>query len=237
MLRLAIKGFSLLYKLTPAGHRAVVILEHIRKRDPYALDIYPPTPSVQVLGAMYTPPPLVDETDFLSDTDVMDYMTKAIIEKNTPEALQWGIDVFSEVNDMLDHRYQSYVDHLRTKQKEMNRQIYSPRPAALSDGTQEAGTTLSAFAQTVIVPGKAEEVIRKLHELMDGREKPKDALMPIRAAMDAAAIRRPTWPEFCQEFGEARISSKGLLSKYTNENYVYMGDDYERLKAIFLDII
>ncbi len=71
------------------------------------------------------------------------------------------------------------------------------------------------FKKLVIRPGCANKVVARLHELMDEKMKPRDILMPIRAAMDSGAIRRPTWAEFISEFGSKR-ASKASLSDYTD---------------------
>ena len=43
---------------------------------------------------------------------------------------------------------------------------------------------------------KADEIIAILHEMIDGCEEARDVVEPIRAAMEAGIIDRPTWPEF-----------------------------------------
>lgn len=95
------------------------------------------------------------------------------------------------------------------------------------------------FKKLVVRPERAEKVIARLHELMDEKMKPKDILMPIRAAMEAGAIRRPTWAEFIAEFGSKR-ASKGSLSDYTDTTkdkfagepqYMSLVDDFRRLIA------
>lgn len=62
------------------------------------------------------------------------------------------------------------------------------------------------FRLLVTRPECADAVISRLNELMDGKSKPRDVLMPVRAAMEAGAIRRPTWAEFIAEFGSKRVS-------------------------------
>lgn len=71
------------------------------------------------------------------------------------------------------------------------------------------------FKKLVVKPECADRVVGRLHELMDSKTKPKDILMPIRAAMEAGVIRRPTWAEYINEFGSKR-ASKGSLSDYTD---------------------
>lgn len=61
--------------------------------------------------------------------------------------------------------------------------------------------------------------------------------MPIRAAMEAGAISRPTWGQFCAEFGDKKVSSKSLLAKYTSDSYSYPGKDFTETVELFRRII
>lgn len=83
----------------------------------------------------------------------------------------------------------------------------------------------SSFAMCVIKPDLVDVILQKLHELVDTKVKPKDVMEPIRAAMDAGVIRRPTWAEFRAEFGENKLKQKSSLTKY--ENYEYAGEDFK----------
>jgi len=94
------------------------------------------------------------------------------------------------------------------------------------------------FRKLVSKPELADRVLEHLHRLMEGKQKPQDVVKPIRAAMDAGAIKRPTWDEFCQEFGQHRIKSKSSLSKYTNPDMLlYHGQDYITMVADFKEMI
>ncbi len=103
--------------------------------------------------------------------------------------------------------------------------------------TNETNAPAPSFSQYVSKPECAEAVLMKLHELMERQASPKSKLMPLRAAMDAGAIGRPTWQVFCTEFGENFISSKSALSRYTEKSYCYEGEDFNEMKAIFREII
>ena len=59
---------------------------------------------------------------------------------------------------------------------------------------------------------------------MKGKLKPRDVLMPLRAAIEAGAIRRPTWAEFISEFG-MKLVSKTSLSGYTDPTKDKYDDD------------
>ena len=91
-----------------------------------------------------------------------------------------------------------------------------------------------AFYSAVTNVEKTDDVVGLLCRLMEGKTKPKDVMMPIRAAMEAGVIRRPTWEEFCSEFGKDRIKSKASFSDYTNpENKPYSGADFETMREAF----
>lgn len=99
--------------------------------------------------------------------------------------------------------------------------------------TQEAKPCKS-FATAVVDVAKAEAVISLLRQLMAGKQKPKDVMMPVRAAIEAGVIRRPTWEEFCSEFGTDLLKSKASFSDYTNpDRSPYEGEDFESMKRLF----
>lgn len=89
----------------------------------------------------------------------------------------------------------------------------------------EAGRVESEdFKTLAFSPECADKVISRLHVLMSGKLKPRDVLMPLRAAIEAGAIRRPTWAEFISEFG-SKLASKTSLSGYTDPTKDKYGDD------------
>ena len=93
------------------------------------------------------------------------------------------------------------------------------------------------FSALVTNPSRTDAILKKLHELVERPGKPKTIIMPIRAAMDAGAISRPTWEQFCSEFGVNRVKSKSSLTDYTNENYNFVGNDFESMKATFCSLM
>ena len=81
----------------------------------------------------------------------------------------------------------------------------------------------------VVQQEKAEEVIGLLRQYMEGinSNKPKDLMMPVRAALDARVIRKPTYTEFKAAFPEfvprAKSSFDGYLKieKFENQHPYY----------------
>lgn len=94
----------------------------------------------------------------------------------------------------------------------------------------------SPFSSLISNPQFIEQVMRMLHELVDRQTSPKAIVMPIRAAMDAGVIGRPSWRQFCLEFGEAKLKSKSSLTDYTQESYQYGGEDFLQMKAAFCSL-
>lgn len=90
----------------------------------------------------------------------------------------------------------------------------------------------SDFSAVVTNPDKADLVIALLHKHTDGKQKPQDFIMPIRAAQDAGVIRRPTYGEAESEFGAGHFS-KGSFSYWTNDSNKYYGPDYANMVEVF----
>lgn len=106
------------------------------------------------------------------------------------------------------------------------------------DNPPSSLNSASPFTPAVIDTTIADAVITLLRQLMEGKTKPKDVLMPVRAAMEAGVIRRPTWEEFCQEFGSWRLKSKTSFSDYTNpDKSPYTGADFQMMKEKFRQLM
>lgn len=93
------------------------------------------------------------------------------------------------------------------------------------------------FAVLVTQPDKAGAILERLHSLVDRQSRPHAVMMPIRAAMEAGAISRPTWGQFCAEFGDNKVSSKSLLAKYISKDYSYPGEDFIETVELFRRIM
>ena len=64
---------------------------------------------------------------------------------------------------------------------------------------------------------QSENIIAILHQMIDGCDAPMDTVMPIRAAIEAGIIRRPTWSEFIAEF-PAVCCARSTFERLTNPN-------------------
>ena len=65
-------------------------------------------------------------------------------------------------------------------------------------------------------PELSKKVMDKLNAYLEGKKKPRDVMMPIRAAMDAGVIRRITFSEMKTYFKQYCPSSKASVSLYTD---------------------
>lgn len=90
----------------------------------------------------------------------------------------------------------------------------------------------------VVKPEKADIIVNRIIELVNAQGKPKQIMMPIRAAIDAGAIERPNWESFEDEFGKGKLRSKTSFSDYTNpDKQPYTTTGYQSLVEEFKQII
>ena len=84
----------------------------------------------------------------------------------------------------------------------------------------------------------ADSVVAKISELIAMESKPKNIMRPIRAAMDAGVLYRPSWDAFVEEYGPNKVSSKSSLNDYTNpDTEPYTGKSYNTLVDVFRDFL
>lgn len=162
-------------------------------------------------------------------------------------SVAWALSILrvDYVDDLVTGLYDYACDHhdwyilelihaarKRSQQRNGSGPVASPHNLPRTSGLTR--TKPRAFASAVVDVAKLDNIVDLLLQLMEGKSKPKDVLMPIRAAMEAGVIRRPTWEEFCSEFGEERIKSKASFSDYTNpEKKPYSGADFDTMKEAF----
>ena len=161
----------------------------------------------------------------------------------------WTTFYYSDVTSWL---LQAIMDNMKVDYQEMTRVfcgfldendgiedwINNVYDGCFSDEIEAAMKGKQLFASAVSYPQKSNVIIQCIHDLMVGKNKPKDVMMPIRAAIDAGAIRRPTKEEFYNEFGSDRVKGKSSIDDYTNpEKTPYTGADFDAMKNKFKSII
>lgn len=166
-----------------------------------------------------------------------DYIISKEIEMN-----QMSEEVFEylspEDNKKLKDVMDNFIEYISMKRQKLDT---SKGTYKNIDHTKDK-QTLSAsktFAALVPKPEKADMILKRLHELVKGKVQPKDITMPIRAAIDAGAISRPSWGKFCKEFGFNEDSSwKSAYSNYTNPNKTpYYDAAFDTMKNEFIKLI
>jgi hypothetical protein len=84
----------------------------------------------------------------------------------------------------------------------------------------------------------ADAVIHKISSHVNLETKPKSIVMPIRAAMDAGVMHRPSWEAFLEEYGSNKISSKSSFNSYTNPlDSPYKSASYQTLVEEFKNLL
>jgi hypothetical protein len=75
------------------------------------------------------------------------------------------------------------------------------------------------FTSTLVDLRKATMVIDLLYELTKGRKTAKTILCPLRAAIDAGVMDKPSYKDFIKVFGCKDIVSKSKYSEFLNPKY------------------
>ena len=111
--------------------------------------------------------------------------------------------------------------------RQENIQINGQDMQPSSRSPQPSGDALYPF---VLYKEKAEEVIGLLRRYMEGinSNKPKDLMMPVRAAFDAGAIRKPSYAEFMTAFPSLAPKNKSSFDMYFRRDIAH---PYELIPA------
>lgn len=94
------------------------------------------------------------------------------------------------------------------------------------------------FTSTLVDLRKASMVISLLYELTKGRKTAKSILCPLRAAIDAVVMDKPSYKDFIEVFGCKDIVSKSKYSEFLNPKYDGYRDVglYKSAKVKFLKL-
>lgn len=110
----------------------------------------------------------------------------------------------------------------------------------LNNTPNTADEATSDFASYVINKDKATAVLNLLHQYIDGKKQPQTATMPVRAAIDAKKLHKPTWEIYHKEFPNCK-NSRTSFEKYAGASFnvtaSFRGKDiYEEMVKVFMAI-
>ena len=114
--------------------------------------------------------------------------------------------------------YQSTKHNENTKHASKQK---NPQPQAQEE---------SPYPFVVVGKDKAKRVIEKIKEYMEGKNKAKDIMRPLRAAQDAGVIRRITPQEMDETFPEYHVC-KNSVNNYMNPAKKGLGHPYPNDEA------
>lgn len=129
-------------------------------------------------------------------------------------------------DNLTDNTFRSSIRRVGTRRID---------PTQIKPKKQKPKTNYKDFVQCVKIPQHAEAIIKQLHAYVDSIDKPKSIMMYIRAAMDSGAISKPTYGQFCEEFGNDKLKSKTSFNTYLDDSNksFYHGETFESLKEEF----
>lgn len=119
----------------------------------------------------------------------------------------------------------------QAKQQEAQR-LQKPQQAPMSE-EQNTSKTYPFVSNT----SKTNEIIKLIGSFMHGKTSPRDVMMPIRAAINAGMIRRPTYGELQQAFPDRCPKSKASVSSYTKpDDNPYTEEAFAKMVEAFRNI-
>lgn len=159
------------------------------------------------------------------------------------------IDPFS-FNVNLEDEFANAV-HLRQEQEKIEYSLQHLLPYLKESQHDQIKRTAEAYiafvkskatfdegiVATILVtkPEKEKEIIQLLKTLIKDKSQPKERTMPIRAAMDAGAILRPSWSVYGKLFGYGKNDTwKSAYSKYTNSDHKDVTHPYKNVEAFLV---
>ena len=142
----------------------------------------------------------VMKADGTKASDVKDFLHPFLQQvcEYPPDTIEKVLIPLHDLNRQYEGELDKEVDLLRRKLG-----VNTPAPS-----------TPSSF---VVKEGKTTTVTTMIRDYQSGKSKPKDLAMPVRAAMDAGVIRRPTFNEYKAIDGLAYMT-KTTFTDYMNPN-------------------
>ena len=74
------------------------------------------------------------------------------------------------------------------------------------------------FSSFIKDQNKVQSILDTLHRYIDGKKKSQISSLPIRAAMDAKLLIKPTWEAYRKEFSNC-TNSRTCYERYTGANF------------------
>lgn len=146
--------------------------------------------------------------------------------------------LFSTFEDtwMDDESFAKCLYYARYSQKDLYC-IYTHKILAeMADNDKNNHKSVNTQHSFVTDQNKSKAVISKIILYQQNKSTPKDLAMPLRAAIDAGVIRRPTFGEYDSVKGFAKISKSSFTNYTSPDNIPYIDEAYnaivEEFKAI-----
>lgn len=161
------------------------------------------------------------KTDGTTEAEVSDFLHPFLQQvcEYSDDTIEKVLNPLRDLNEMHSGMFDEEVNMLKRKLGVRN---YNP--------------TASVFP-FINDSKNADLILSKIKKYQSGKTKAKDLAMPVRAAIDAGVIRRPSFCEYDDVEGFAKIP-KSSLSDYTKPSlHPYDGASYENIVKEFKNIV
>ena len=181
--------------------------------------------------------------------DIDDYRNQIGDKESSDEAIKNELALSDLIADYKEGKFHALNPYLFNKRRELSREsicsffVYAEMTPVLRQKIVSYSSECSSKNETKTIVNEkypfvkkqdgAEIIIEKIKNYQEGKDSPKDLCMPLRAAIDAGVIRRPSHSEYTSVIGFSRIH-KSSLSEYTNpDKNPYFGEAYNTMVEDF----
>lgn len=148
-----------------------------------------------------------------------------------------GINTFQKV--LLDDSfYPMYEKAKKIIESELDKDFKDNVKQKINNKKNIPDSPKKAFINKITRPEKAQRILKRLHDLIDRQDKPKDIIKPLCAAICAGAVSRDvSCTEFVTEFGHYNKRTYSVnRKKYENEKWRKEDEDFKLLVKEFNEL-
>ena len=159
---------------------------------------------------------------------------------------KWSLQLARMIEDWISSEAYAYGWKAKLKSSAFNKLVYRPQFDSALAYIDEYLEKTPEFASYIIYEERTDEIIQRLHLMIDKKVTAISIMRVIRAAIDVGLIDKPCYASFVMEFGKKRFVSLATYKMYTNKKsnplakdnvYLEYVEKFLRLKDEWLDDI
>ena len=157
---------------------------------------------------------------------------------------EWSLQVAHFVEEWISREAYAYGWKAKLKRSVFNKLVYWPQFDSAMAYVNEYLEKTPEFASYILYEERTDEIINRLHLMIDKKVTAISIMRVIRAAIDVGLIEKPCYESFVMEFCKKHVVSPAAYKMYTNKKsnplandniYLEYVDKFLRLKDEWLE--